>query len=150
MMNVERGQIYFVAQGKNYMSEEGNARPAIIVSNDKINYHTDRCMVVYTTRVDHDYRENVPVMVKGTQSYAICGNINTIHKDRLRDFVGKVTEEEMKTIEEAMRYGLGIEEEEQENTDDSIEARCRKAEQNAALYKELFEQVLAKMTSTPQ
>ena len=159
MEKVERGQMYYVVQGKNYMIGRGNARPAIIVSEERMNRGADRVMVVYTTTKDMGYEENVPVMVKNTPSFAICGNINTIYKDRLLECIGKVTPEEMENIERGMKIGLGFEpgetagpskasdyEAELFRRAEQAEMRAMRAEQYTSVYKELFENLLKKMT----
>lgn len=127
-----RGQIWYISKGKNYMEKKGGGRPAIIVSTDESN-HGDRVMVVYLTTHESEREDKVPIMVKSTQSYAICDNINTVFKDQLSDYVGTIDQEDMKQIEEQMAKCLGL--------------TARKDEPNldAQFYKRAYEDLLAMM-----
>lgn len=152
-IRVERGQIWFVSQGKDYMNDQGKSRPGIIVSENKMNASSDRCMVVYLTRQDHGREEHVPVEVKGNLSFAICENINTIYLDRLHNFAGCVTNEKMQEIEKQIRKSLGMDQEGGMNKDwkdkplcigceekrnyASMKARAEKAEIEKNVYKDM-------------
>ena len=158
---VERGQIWFVGQGKDYMNEQGKARPAIIVSENKMNVSSDRCMVVYQTRQDHGREEHVPVDVKGNLSFAICENINTIFLDRLQNFAGCVTNEKMQEIEKQIRKSLGMDQEggmkkdwkdkplcigcEEKSNYAAMKERAEKAEIERDTYKKMVDVFMNKM-----
>ena len=154
----KRGEIWIVARAKDYMDGNGSPRPAIIVSNNCMNTPSDRVMMVFTTRQNHERDTHVPVKVNGVTSYAICENINTIYKERLRDCIGSVTEEEMQAIETAMRKGLDLKEE-KENWKDkplcigceekdryaAMKARAEKAEIERDTYKKMVDVLMDKM-----
>lgn len=162
-MNIKRGDIYFVSKAKNYMKGEGGGRPAIIISSDMIN-HSDRVMVVFTTKQDKQLPYNVEVDLQGVTSYAICNNVHTIYKDRLEKFVCEATEEEMRSIEEQIKIcmGMNIRKEPEPSLEDKLQClgcvekknyrdmaeRANKAETSLAIYKEMYNELLTKIIET--
>ena len=153
-----RGQIWYIKKGKKYMERSGGVRPAIIVSNDELNSHVDRVMVVFLTTHETEHEDKVPVMVKNTQSYAICNNINTIFKDELRCYVDTVDDETMQKIEKQMANSLGIGSKDKafdvlsfcagcdaEMEKNALQKEKMEIAQEANFYKRAYEELLAKM-----
>lgn len=136
-----RGQIWYIDKGKNYMEHRGGKRPAIVVSNEKMNTATNRCMVVYLTTNESEHENKVPVMVKNTQSYAVCDNINTVFSDEMSCYTGTVDKETMKKIEEQMAKSLGLE----LKKDEPEAAGVTELQNEANFYKRAYEDLLAKM-----
>lgn len=133
-----RGQIWYITKGKKYMERSGGGRPAIIVSNNELNSHVDRVMVVYLTTHESEHEDKVPVMVKDTQSYAICNNINTIFKDELRCYVDTVDDETMQKIEEQMAKSLDLGSKNKATDREELM-------QEAKFYRRAYEDLLAKV-----
>ena len=131
-----RGQIWYVAKGKQYMENKGGRRPAIVVSKEEINSKTNRVMVVFLTTHESEYEEKIPVMVNGTQSYAICDNINTVFKDQMSCYAGTVDEETMRKIDEQMAKSLGLELKKKESQVESYCVGCDAEVMKQALIKE--------------
>lgn len=163
MREVKRGQIYYVAQGKDYMNGKGSSRQAIIVSGETVN-RSYRCMVVYLTKQNREREDHVAVEVNGEQSYAICDNINTIYKDRLKGYAGTVTEDEMRIIDREMAKSLNLIMDQQKDTPaedwkdkplcigctteadfKAMTRRAQKAEQEMEFYKRAYEELLGKV-----
>ena len=153
---VEKGQMYFVAQGKDYMHGKGQARPGIVVSGDGTN-NSDRVMVVFLTK-QHGWADTlVPVKVEGDESFAICNNINTIFKDRLQRYLGTVTKEEMQAIEKAMKKALGMQAEEswkdkplcigcpERANYEAMAKKVEKVAEEAKIYKRMFDELMRKV-----
>lgn len=158
-----RGQIWFVAKGKDYMHKSGGARPAIIVSGEERNTHGDRVMVVFLTTHDYEREDKVSVMVKNTKSYAVCDNINTVYKDQLSNYVGTVDEETMKEIDQQMGMALGLKEKNHpvvsfcvgcdaeakkkalKKENEELEKKNREIQHEAKFYKRAYEDLLAKV-----
>ena len=141
MREVRRGQMYYVSKGKDYMHERGTGRPAIVVSDNTMNQNADRIMVIYMTTQDKGRKENVPVDVKGTPSFAICENVNTIFKDRLQQYIGTVPQDTMVEISRQMLNSLGIRtakipiDEKESWKNKPICIGCHEKEKNKALEK---------------
>lgn len=151
MKYAKRGQMYYVRKGKDYMHDRGQGRPAIIVSDARINESTDRVMVIYMTRTDSGRPAHILVNVCGTPSYAICDNINTIFKDRLENYIGEVTPEEMQNIDKALIKSLDLDkdpvcDECDVNIDYEImEKKLEMEIQEKNFYKRMYDELLGKV-----
>lgn len=109
----KRGEIYYVipdSDTESVGSEQCNHdRPAIIVSNDVGNKFSPIVEVVYlTTRPKKDLPTHVDIYTTAKPSTALCEQICTISKMRLRKYVNECTEQEMDDINKALSVSLGI------------------------------------------
>lgn len=172
MRDIRRGEIWYINGSKNYMENNGTARPAIVVSNDTMNSTSDRAMIVYLTTQDKGNSFHIPVEVKGTRSFAITENINTVYHDRFNNFAGFVPVETMKEIEkcivEALALGGGACEGEEPQRKQEVpetkkepqllcigcteksnyknmEQRALKAEREVSIYKDMYDSLLEKV-----
>lgn len=108
-----RGEIYYIKRRDTIGSEMAKARPAVIVSNDRLNATSSVVMVVYlTTQPKKDEPTHVTIEATGRTSTAICEQIDSVSVDLIDNWLGTCTEEEMAAIEDAMLAALGIELEE--------------------------------------
>lgn len=109
-MDVKRGDIWYIKSG--YMttgSEQRSGRPAVIVSNDKNNQHSTTVEVVYfTTQQKHDLPTHVVVHGTCKRSIALCEQITTVSVERIGDYCGCVSGDEMAHIKAAMMISLGL------------------------------------------
>lgn len=160
-MEFKRGMMYYIKNGKNYMNGTGKARPGIIVSKDIMNTTSDRVMVIYLTTTNNKVPQNVPVMVKSTQSYAICNNIETIYKDKLENAIGMVSDAEIKEIDKQLMDCLSLSTADQKSDDwknkplcigceqkdryAEMKQRAEKAEMESNFYNRKFNELLDKM-----
>ena len=84
------------------------SRPAVIVSVDAWNRHAlDVILVPLTTRPGPS-RPFVSHSSLKTKSYAKCGSVSAIPKNRLRARIGQVDAEAMSKIERELRRLMGI------------------------------------------
>lgn len=158
-MDVFRGDIFYIipAQIRGYCSnidlKEG--RPAIIVSNNMCNTHSDRVEVVYLTTKDKKPLPTHVDIICRQKSTALCEQIHTVMKEQIGEFVRSCTAAEMKCIDEALMVSLGIVKkaiQEEEPCRMQVKAFCAeepspdliKTERD--LYKKLYEQLLDKIT----
>lgn len=111
-MNIYRGDIYYIESGKYYKTESVGmeARPAVIVSNDKCNMHSDNVNIVWLTTSDNrpDLPCHVPILCK-VPSTAMCEHITTVSMNRVGAFIRACTEDEMRQIDKALMIQMGIE-----------------------------------------
>ena len=158
-MNIFRGDIFYITpiQSRGYCApfdlKEG--RPAIIVSNNMCNTHSDRVEVVYlTTKNKKPLPTHVDIVCR-QKSTALCEQIYTVMKDQVGEFVRSCTAEKMQRIDEALMVSLGIafpEPIQEEESRMKIRGFC--AEETSPdlikterdLYKKLYEQLLDKIT----
>lgn len=106
--DIRRSEIYYIAPEGETPLERKN-RPGIIVSNDQANRVSDSFEVVYLTTKNRRHLPcDVPVKGPGAPSVALCGKVHTVYASRIGNYAGAATEAEMKEIDRALMYGLGI------------------------------------------
>ena len=110
MAEIKRGDIIYVNDGFIATgSEQRPGRPAIIVSNDKNNKNSATVEVVYlTTQPKCSMPTHVPVHSARRDSTAICEQITTVSVERLGDYCGHLTPQEMTSVEVGMLISLSL------------------------------------------
>lgn len=109
----KRGEIYYITPSENTESvgsEQCNHdRPAIIVSNNTGNKFSPVVEVVYlTTKPKRNLPTHVDIYTTTKPSTALCEQICTVSKLRLRKYINECTEQEMNDIDMALLISLGI------------------------------------------
>lgn len=155
MSNIKRGEIYWISASP-YRESIGHVqranRPGIIVSSDNINKGITIHTVVYLTTTP---RIQIPThcIIRSAEqtSTALCEQITTVDETQIGNYIGKVTDEEMVTIENCLRIVLDLdvtevtitEEPEEEYEDyEQDDVELVKAQHEAKIYKELYEKLL--------
>ena len=107
---MKRGDIYFIRSTyREEGSEQRADRPAVIVSNNKNNEHSETVEVVYmTTRPKIDLPTHVFTRSALSPSTILCEQIFTVSKNRVESLIGKLTESEMQAVNNALAISLGI------------------------------------------
>ncbi len=111
-----RGDIFYIRPTKEHTQgsvvRNIDGRPAIIVSNNANNRHSNVVEVVYLT---NRAKKGLPTHVKiGDEtkneqiSTALCEQICSVSKEQLGDFVGHIQYDDMKKIDEALKISLGL------------------------------------------
>lgn len=109
-MDVRRGEIFYIMRSPCVGSEQEAGRPAVIVSNNKNNMYAGTAEVVYlTTQPKKEMPTHVKLNASGKGSTALCEQIHTIASERIGEYYGTCTDEEMKAIDEALSISIGIE-----------------------------------------
>ena len=157
-MIIRRGEIYHISRSMNgnvIGSEQEADRPAIIVSNNKGNEFSNCVEIVYLTS---QAKKPMPTHVEiecSVPSTALCEQVYTVSKERLKEYIKRCSDEEMERIDKALMISLGIDtgainEKEPESTmsipikpEQAIEVI--KVEQERNIYKDLYEKLLEKM-----
>lgn len=110
MNEVKRGDIYYIVN--NYQeegSEQRAGRPAVVVSNDKGNQHSNVIEVVYlTTQPKTDLPTHIDIKSANRPSIALCEQISSVSKDRLGNYIGTCTKYELEMLNAGMMISLGI------------------------------------------
>lgn len=135
---ISRGDIFYIDGDPNNPpigAEMWSDRAGLIVSNNGINNHSDAVQIVYlsTSKKKHLSPTHVSVTSGNKTAIAICEQIHTVDKSRLKDYFGSATESEMKEIDEALLFGLQI------NTGRNPQGIFRKWENYLRKYKILTE-----------
>lgn len=110
MEKIRRGDIVYVEKyGAAAGSEQYADRPALIVSNDKCNIHSDVIEVVYlTTAPKTDLPTHVKIRSTSKESTALCEQITSISKLRVKNFMCAASAEEMTQIDIALLISLDL------------------------------------------
>ena len=110
MDNIKRGEIFYIARGgAPNGSEQFADRPAVVVSNDKNKMHSGVIEVVYlTTAPKTDLPTHVTIRSTGRTSTVLCEQVTSVSVDRVNNYIGQVSEQEMKNIDIALMISLAI------------------------------------------
>lgn len=111
MDNIKRGEIFYIARGGGATSgsEQFADRPAVVVSNDENNKHSGVIEVAYlTTAPKTDLPTHVIIRSTGRTSTVLCEQVTSVSVDRVNNYIGQVSEQEMKNIDIALMISLAI------------------------------------------
>lgn len=108
-----RGQVYFIDLGERIGSEQSGMRPVVIVQNDTGNRHSPTVIVVPIT--SQIKKADMPTHISlrsghglEEDSIALCEHVNTIDKQRLLDYVGRITTLELRQVDRALAISVGL------------------------------------------
>lgn len=110
MDDIRRGEIFYIARrGATNGSEQFADRPAVVVSNDENNKHSGVIEVVYmTTQPKTDLPTHVTVRSTGRLSTVLCEQVSSVSTDSVNNYIGQVSEQEMKNIDIALMISLQL------------------------------------------
>lgn len=133
---MKRGDIYYANLDPVIGSEQGGTRPVLIVQNNLGNRFSPTVIVLpLTSRMGKaPLRTHVPILppqggVK-MPSLILCEQVRTLEKSRLTGYLGRLTAEKIRAVEQALSLAVGqdieeteakTEEKMEENTEDGPE-----------------------------
>lgn len=110
---IKRGQVYFADLSPVIGSEQGGLRPVIIIQNDIGNKYSPTTMIaIITTRKTkaklptHFWLSKDCGLPKN--SMVECEQIRTIDKSRLKNYVGTISGDDIKSLNRCLKDSLGI------------------------------------------
>lgn len=116
-MKIKRGDILYADLGVQYQgSMQGGMRPVVVVSNNKANKHSTVLTVVpLSTKIFK--KRNLPTHVfvsayksdgLDQHSIALCEQVTALNFDRIIENIGRVGEETLARITEAVQVQVGV------------------------------------------
>lgn len=151
---MKRGEMYYISIPMNNGGEK-KCRPGIIVSNDTLNERDGLLEVVYlTTHPGEDLPTHVSIRSCDKPSTAQCEAVYSITRQRVGNYCGTCTPEEMAAIDAALLISLGIELETRQaepaeeptplQTAVEVTKELVKVATERDVYKELYQQLIDK------
>jgi mRNA interferase MazF len=149
---IKRGEIYYIRDIRQTTGSEQRAdRPAVIISNNDNNKHSSVYEVVYmTTQPKTDLPTHFITASALRPSTVLCEQISSVYEDRIGEWIGTLTPEEMQQLDQCLAISIDIKTgsgEETENLRQQLteaEARQQAAEKQMQTYKEMYEFLLSK------
>lgn len=108
-----RGDIYLANLNPFKGSEQGGTRPVLVLQNDDGNFYCSTLIVApLSTKLK---KLNLPThvllhQVRGLRASSIVEleQIRTIDKQRIMDYIGRVSQKQMEDVDQAIRVSLGL------------------------------------------
>ena len=113
--NVRRGDIFYADLSPVVGSEQGGTRPVLIVQNDTGNRHSPTVIAAAITSQLGKARLPTHITVPGREvglakdSVVLLEQIRTLDKRRLREHMGRLSDEQMSRVNEAIAVSFGLE-----------------------------------------
>ena len=109
-MEVHRGEVFYADLSPVVGSEQGGIRPVLIIQNDIGNRHSAAAI---TSRQDKN-RLPTHIGVRANRcglakdSIVLTEQIRTLDKRRLRERAGRIPEDDMRRVDEALGVSMGL------------------------------------------
>ena len=113
-MQVKRGDIYYADLSPVVGSEQGGIRPVLIIQNDVGNRYSPTviCAAITSRMNKAKLPTHIEIDSRRCQimkdSVILLEQIRTIDKQRLKDMIGLLDKERMRSVDEAIRVSLAL------------------------------------------
>ena len=114
MNTVKRGEIYYADLSPVVGSEQGGMRPVLIVQNDTGNRHSPTIIAAAITSKTGKARLPTHIALNGRSaglnrdSIILLEQIRTLDKSRLRERMGRLDEQTMSAVDNALSVSFGL------------------------------------------
>ena len=112
--NVKRGDIFYADLSPVVGSEQGGTRPVLIVQNDTGNRHSPTVIAAAITSQTGKARLPTHIYIAGgsvglsRDSVILLAQIRPIDKRRLREHMGRLSQEQMQKVDNAIAVSFGL------------------------------------------
>lgn len=111
-MDILRGDIFYADLSPVIGSEQGGLRPVLVIQNNVGNKYSPTTIVVPITSrfTKKPLPTHVPLSNCGLakDSVALCEQLRTIDKKRLKEKMGCLTDEKWEVVNDAIKISLGL------------------------------------------
>lgn len=111
--SILRGDLYYADLNPVVGSEQGGIRPVLIIQNDTGNKHSPTVIIAAIT--GKAMKATLPThcdlgeyAILDRNSVVLLEQIRTIDKQRLRDYIGSLGQDDMQSIDRALAISLGL------------------------------------------
>lgn len=107
---IKRGDIFYINNNRGQSgSEIKKDRPAVVVSADFLNAHSDVVVIVFlTSQPKKDMATHVTIRSTGRVSEALCEQPTSVSIAKLNNYIGQVTDNEMQQIDLALMTAMHL------------------------------------------
>ena len=113
-MIVKRGDIFYADLSPVIGSEQGGVRPVLVIQNDIGNKYSPTIIIAAITsqinkaKLPTHIEINAPEYGLPRDSVVLLEQVRTIDKKRLREKIGKFSDEMMTQVDECLKISLGL------------------------------------------
>ena len=113
-MLIRRGDIYYADLSPVIGSEQGGVRPVLVVQNDVGNKYSPTVIAAAVTSQINKAKMSTHIEIKADEyglakdSVILLEQVRTIDKKRLKDKIGKLDDELMSQVNEALSISFGL------------------------------------------
>lgn len=113
-MNVKRGDVFYADLNPVVGSEQGGVRPVLIIQNNVGNKYSPTVIVAAITSQVNKAKLPTHVAIVSNayglpkNSVVLCEQLRTIDKKRLREKLGGIDDENMRSINDAIKISVGL------------------------------------------
>jgi len=105
---ISRGDIFYADLSPVVGCEQGGIRPVLILQNDIGNRHSPTTIVCAITRKPKTHAAIAGAGRLSRESFALLEQIRTIDRTRLQEWVGRLGQQEMEEINQALIISVGL------------------------------------------
>lgn len=103
---ISRGEVWSVVLDPTKGSEQAGIRPCVVVSPDSMNEQLNTIVVVPLTTKKKDWPTRVDTLIDEVEGQAICEQIITVSKKRLKNKISKLRISEIIQIKLVLKQML--------------------------------------------
>ena len=113
MEPILRGEIYYAALGDAIGSEQAGHRPVLILQTNLINQKSPTTIVVpITSIIKHPFMQSHYILPPNCplreRSMVLTEQVRAIDRQRLGTYVGRLNAKELRNVEQALCFSLGL------------------------------------------